>query len=107
MMLFSAVEILGFWTIVWFRRDHFVNALRGWRSDRLLRLAIPFILMYAITLGMVVANLGIVARQRVFLFPFLFLLVEACPRRQSLPASKGRWLPQARDRPEFAARSRT
>ena len=80
MMLVSALEILGFWGIMWYRRRNLVNALRSWRSDRFLRLAVPFALMYTITLGMVIANLGILARQRVFLFPFLFLLIEALPK---------------------------
>jgi hypothetical protein len=80
MMLLSAIEIVGFWALVWYRRRNFVHALRHWRADRLLRVAIPFILVYSITLGMLIANLGIIARQRVFLFPFLFVLLEAAPR---------------------------
>ena len=83
MALLSALEILAFWVIVWFRRHNLVNALRCWRSNRFLRLAVSFILVYSITLGMIVANLGIIARQRVFLFPFLFLLLEAAPARMA------------------------
>lgn len=79
MALISAVEILGFWTIVWLRRDNFVHALKTWRADPLLRVALPFIVIYAMTLGMLLMNLGIIARQRVFLFPLLFLFVEASP----------------------------
>jgi hypothetical protein len=80
MMLITAIEIAAFWGIVWFRRRTLLHALRHWRHDRLLRVAIPFILLYAITLGMVMGNMGIIARQRIFLFPFLFLLLEAVPR---------------------------
>jgi hypothetical protein len=80
MMAITAVEILAFWVIVWFKRKNVVRALRHWRSERLLRVAIPFILVYSITLGMVMGNMAIIARQRIFLFPFLFLLVEAVPR---------------------------
>ncbi len=68
------------WVIVWFRRKSLWQSLRHFRSDRLLRVAVPFILVYSITLGMIIANLGIIARQRVFLFPFFFILVEAVPR---------------------------
>jgi hypothetical protein len=80
MILISCLEIMGFWAIVWVRRGAFARALRHWRHDRLLRVAIPFIAVYSVTLGMVMANMGIIARQRIFLFPFLFLLVEAVPR---------------------------
>jgi hypothetical protein len=80
MMLISAVEIFAFWCIAWFWRRPLLNSLRHWRSDRFLRVALPFILVYTVMLGMMVTNLGIVARQRLFLFPFLFLLIEAAPR---------------------------
>lgn len=79
MMAFSAIEILVFWIIVWKRRRHLKFVLRNWRNDRLVKLALVFIVLYSATLGMMVANLGIIARQRVFLFPFLFLLIEAWP----------------------------
>ncbi len=79
MVLFSSLEVVLFWAIVWYRRRNLWNSLRHWRSDRLLRVAIPFILVYAITLGLLVTNLGVIARQRVFLFPFLFILIEAVP----------------------------
>ena len=79
MALLSAVEMLMFWGIVWHRRKNFTHALRNWRSHALLRLAVPFIFIYSVSLGMLVVNLGIIARQRVFLFPFLFLLLEAAP----------------------------
>jgi hypothetical protein len=82
MALLSALEIMGFWVIVWYRRHNLLAALRTWRSHRFLRLAVPFILVYTIALGLIVANLGILARQRIFLFPFLFLLLEAEPARK-------------------------
>ncbi|HEU5209576.1 MAG TPA: hypothetical protein VFU06_09205 [Longimicrobiales bacterium] len=80
MVLITSVEIMSLWLIAWYRRATLVRALRHWRHDRLLRVAVPFILAYAVSLGMVIANMGIVARQRIFLFPFLFLLIEAVPR---------------------------
>jgi hypothetical protein len=98
MVLITCLEIMGFWMIVWFRRRSFANALRHWRRDRLLRVAVPFILIYSITLGMVIGNMAIVARQRIFLFPFLFLLVEAAPRL----ARRGAGRSPAHARPPFA-----
>jgi len=78
--LVSGFEIVAFWGIVWFRRRRLAVAVGYWRSDRLLRVAVPFILVYSVSLGMVLANMGLIARQRIFLFPFLFLLIEAMPR---------------------------
>jgi hypothetical protein len=78
-VLLSAMEMVLLWGIIWYRRKNLVHALKTWRSHALLRLAVPFILVYSISLGMLVVNLGIVARQRIFLFPFIFLLLEAAP----------------------------
>lgn len=88
MVLVSSLEIFAFWGIAWIRRKQLLNALRHWRSDRFLRVALPLILVYSITLGMMLSNLGIIARQRIFLFPFLFLLLEAVPQPRTTAASE-------------------
>ncbi len=62
-----------------------MEAVRTWRSHALLRIAVPFILVYTASLGLMVVNLGIIARQRIFLFPFLFLLLEAAPEQRVRP----------------------
>lgn len=97
MMLISCMEIMAFWAIAWMRRRDLVRSLRSWRHDRLLRVAIPFILLYSLSLGMVMANIAIIARQRIFLFPFLFLLLEAAPRlsRRAVPVPARPNLPPA------------
>lgn len=79
MVFISALEILTLWCIVWFRRRNLLRSLRRWRSDRFLRLGVCFVVIYTIGLGLMLVNLGIIARQRIFLFPFLFLLLEAHP----------------------------
>jgi hypothetical protein len=75
----SALEIWTVWAILWWRRRSVLEALRRWRSDRVVCFTIGFIIMYSIGLGMLTANLGLIARQRVVLFPFVFLLLEAAP----------------------------
>jgi hypothetical protein len=77
--LMASFEITAFWVLVWTRRHNFMRALRGWRSHPLTRLAVPFILVYSVSLGMLVVNLGIITRQRIFLFPFLFFFLEVAP----------------------------
>jgi hypothetical protein len=75
----SCAEIVALWMIIIVRRRDVGRALRGWRSDSLRRVALCFVVFYATTLGMVVVNMGIIARQRILLFPFLFVFVEAVP----------------------------
>lgn len=80
MVLLSSLEIMTFWAIVFSRRRNLMRSLRYWRSDRFLRLSLAFILLYSVGLGLMIVNIGILARQRIFLFPFVFLLIEADPR---------------------------
>jgi hypothetical protein len=74
---FSALEIMLMWTVILFRRRQISVMLRNWRTDRMIRFALPFVLLYVITLGMNLSNLGLMARQRTLVLPLLFLLVEA------------------------------
>jgi hypothetical protein len=75
--LVSALEIMLMWGLILLRRKQLMAALRHWRTDRMLRFAIPLALIYIIALGMNLSNLGLVARQRTLVLPFIFLIVEA------------------------------
>jgi hypothetical protein len=88
MALISSMEMVVLWAMVWYRRKNVMQALRSWHSNPLVRVALPFVLIYAITLGMLTINLGIVARQRVLLFPFMFYLLEAAPAVSKRVAGK-------------------
>ena len=81
--LLAALELAGFWLIVAFRWRDVSRALWRWRQHRLTRFGLAFTLLYAGSLGMVVVNLGIIARQRIFIFPLLFLFVEAAATRHA------------------------
>ncbi|MGH7559289.1 MAG: hypothetical protein ACREMD_16200 [Gemmatimonadota bacterium] len=106
MVLLASLEIFAFWAIALGRGKNLLRALRHWRSDRFLALAIIFTLVYAVGLGMMVINLGIIARQRVLVFPFLFILLEAWPkpmaRRRRRPQHVGRRVPARRRSPTYA-----
>ncbi len=75
--LIAAGEIVIIWGLIWYRRRELAAALAMWRQHRMLRFAIPFVCLYVVGLGMNLSNLGLVARQRVLVYPFLFLIVEA------------------------------
>ena len=97
MVLLSSMEVLVLWVLVIARRKRLLDNLRYWRTDRLIRLSVVFIVLYSMALGMMLVNLGIIARQRVFLFPFVFLLLEADPK-----ATLGSALPsESPERPEL------
>ncbi len=81
--LFASLEVWAFWLYVLARRRMLSAALRDWRGDRLLRFALPVGLLLAFFYGLAMSNLGIIARQRVVILPFLFILVAI---RQATPA---------------------
>lgn len=78
----AALEMVALWGVVLAYRRRFARALLRWRGDRMLRLALPFLAFYSVSAGMVMWNLGIIDRQRILLFPFLFLLFEVVPRQR-------------------------
>lgn len=90
-MLLSSAEITGLWLLLWWRRRKVATAVGNWRSNRFIAFALAFSLIYAIALGMMLSNLAIIARQRIFVFPFLFLLmaVPAGQRARAARASVG------------------
>jgi hypothetical protein len=75
MALLSAIEILVLWIFVWRRRSDLRLGLTRWRRHRLLQFAVPFLAGYTLMIGLTFGNLGIIARQRSPLFPFVFLLL--------------------------------
>lgn len=88
--LLSSLELVALWLLVLHRRRQFWNSLKRWREEPLLRLSVVFVILYAVGLGLMLSNLGVIARQRIFLFPFLFVLLQEWPLptrrvRRSIP----------------------
>lgn len=88
-LLIASLEVWGVWVAAFAWRRSILNALREVRRSRLLSFAALFFLLYGIMLGMVVVNLGIIARQRIFLFPYLFMFFEARPPPEAAPRGSG------------------
>lgn len=73
--LLSSFEITAFWTIVWMRRRAAWAFLKGWRHNRFARFGLIFTLGISLMYGLAFANLGIIARQRAVILPYLLTLV--------------------------------
>ena len=76
----AAVELVIFWFIVWRQRRGVLFTLRNWRHHRMLRFSVPLLLVYTLMIGLTFANLGIIARQRAPMFPFMIALLVAAPQ---------------------------
>lgn len=95
MALFACMEVLFLWWLAWRHRKGLRLAFKAWWRDRMLSFAAPLLFGYTVMIGLTFANLGIIARQRSPLFPFLFILLTAAgtvalgyrrsPRRLKLP----------------------
>ena len=79
--LMSAVEIVLLWWLIWRYRSEVKTALRHWRENRLIRFALPLLVLYTLMIGLTFGNLGIIARQRTPVFPFVLLLITCVPRQ--------------------------
>lgn len=79
----AAAEVMTLWCLaVWKRhaiRDFFV----AHRKTRLLWFAVIFAAMYVVLAGLALGNLGLIARQRVLIFPFLFMFLAGAPVEQT------------------------
>jgi hypothetical protein len=80
--LIAAVEVVFLWILIFYRRHPLSRAIRYWRHHPILCFAFPLFAMYTLMIGFTFANLGLIARQRTPIFPFILMMVMAAPRRK-------------------------
>ena len=73
--LVSSLEMMVFWLLVLRHGRGLRLVLRSWQSNRLLRFAIPFTLLYVLMLGITFQNAGIIARQRTLVMPAMLAVL--------------------------------
>jgi hypothetical protein len=82
-------EIGGFLQIISFFDIYFIwyLAFKNWnavkrsfsmiRKDRLIAFCFIFVALFAVGAGLALVNLGLIARQRIILYPFMFMIIYA------------------------------
>ncbi len=73
----AALEMVLFWYLVWRNRRGLKPVLKNWRRSRLIAFAIPFLVLFTFMIGLVMGNMGLLARQRTPIFPFAFMVIAA------------------------------
>jgi hypothetical protein len=77
--LMAAFEITCVWFLAWWQRRKIIAFVRVYKGHRVLWMAIIFIATYAVAMGLASGNLGVIARQRIHIFPFLFIFLAGPP----------------------------
>ena len=81
LMLAASAEILLLWGLAVRRRQAIRRFIRDhWRSEFVV-VSAAFVLLLAVLVGMAVGNFGTIVRQRVHLYPFLFVVVGGYARQ--------------------------
>lgn len=103
MALFSSLELVILWWLAWRNRRWLRIGLKRWWRDRALSFGVPLLFGYTVMIGLTFGNLGIIARQRTPIFPFVFLLltaggIERARRQQDGSGIRRRRTPQGHNR---------
>lgn len=69
----AAVEVASLWALAFWNRQRIRDYFRAHRESRLLWFAVFFTAAYVFLTGIALGNLGLIARQRVLVFPFLLM----------------------------------
>lgn len=85
----SALELTVLWVYIWRRRREIAGSLGRWGERPTLRIGLSLSVMLALGYGISYFNLGILARQRTLIWPFLLLLL-AIDTRSAVAASEPR-----------------
>lgn len=89
--MIAAAEILSLYGIALWKREEIAAFFRSHRRSRFVWFGIVFIFLYALLTGMALGNLGLIARQRVHLFPFVLMLFAGTAQvRQTVPRRQRR-----------------
>lgn len=75
----SAAEIAMIWVLIAVRWRGARDLLRDWRQNSYVRFGLPFLLAMSLMYGLAFANLGIIARQRAIILPFLLTFLQRVP----------------------------
>jgi len=75
--LMASIEIYFMWIYILYRHRRFAAFWLRCRNYRLFWMGFSFVALYSVALGLSVGNLGILARQRVHIMPFILLPLAA------------------------------
>ncbi|MFY0592599.1 hypothetical protein [Roseivirga sp.] len=77
LQIISFLDIYIIWFLIFKNRKSVIRSLRMLRKDRLIAFCFVFVALFALGAGLALVNLGLIARQRIILYPFMFMIIYA------------------------------
>ena len=78
-VLLSSLEVLALWVLLIRRRRACAEFIRRYHRTEVFWISVLFTILLASAVGMAVGNFGTLVRQRIHLYPFLFILTSSLP----------------------------
>jgi hypothetical protein len=75
----AALEVTVLWVAFFWRRRDVMAFFRTQRRSKLLWFSLAFVAAFVLLTGIALGNLGLIARQRVLVFPFLLMFLAGAP----------------------------
>jgi len=77
LQIISFFDIYFIWFLIFRNRKAVGRAFLSIRRDRLMAFSFIFVALFAVGAGLALVNIGLIARQRIILYPFLFMIIYA------------------------------
>lgn len=77
LQVISFFDIYFIWFLVFKNWSAVKRAFFSVRRDRLIAFCFVFIALFAVGAGLALVNIGLIARQRIILYPFMFMIIYA------------------------------
>lgn len=84
LVLVTSVEVSVLWILLFRRRRAIMLFVHRYRKTEAFWISLLFVLALAAAIGMAVGNFGTLVRQRIHLYPFLFLITSSIPVRRTV-----------------------
>lgn len=77
LQIITFLELYFLWLLALLNRKAVYRAFKYVRNDRLVAFSLVFIGLFSVGAGLALSNLGLIARQRIILYPFMLIVIYA------------------------------
>lgn len=107
LQVFSFLDVYFIWFLVISNWKAVLRSFKMIRKDRLIAFCFIFIAIFSVGAGLALVNIGLIARQRIILYPFMFIIIYAYSDKRIAYLRKKRRLQREKRYQEIAALQET